>query len=56
MTDRETRKSGEIRKLREEETAVGMGEIYSESLPRHLKGLTAKVQPQIKNSCSFSYL
>lgn len=53
MTDRETRKSGEIRKLGEEETAVGMGWIYSEGLPRHLKGLKAKVQPKIKNSCSF---
>lgn len=31
-----TRKSGGIRKLREEETAVGSGLVYSNNWPRHL--------------------
>lgn len=56
MTEGETRNCGEIRKLREEETAVGMGLMYSKNLPRHLQGLKGKIQPKIKNSCSSSYL
>lgn len=34
-----TRKSGKIRNLREEETAVGRGFIYTKNWPRHVQGL-----------------